>query len=506
MSGEQTSGITGANFSRVYGGTALVNGETYKWRAQTKEAAGFGAWSSYRTFTVSINTAPTAVLVSPVAGAQVGDTTPDLTLNFSDPDSGTNGQFASYQIQVRRVSDQASMWNMDPPVFTDAGQQSARQAVVTYAGTALVSGTAYEWRARVTDGAGAISAYTGWEQFTPVTAPNPPTLTSPSGLTNTLTPTVQGSYNQGTGGAESAFQYEVRQNGVTIYQSGDVATAIATGQAYGTNNPSDTPAAPPALAWGPSYEIRARSKDAAAAYSSWTSWLAFHTNAAPTTPTNLSPNGGITGDTTPALSWTHNDPDSDAQTAADIELRKVSDDSVVTGYGPKTLSQATTTHDVTETLTASPSTEYKFRIRTKGLAGPGYGPYSDWVTFTVASAPTLTVTEPDPDEVFTGPSFTVTWNAITGGSGVQQDYRVRVYQSDQVTVLYDSTVLAGTDTSHLIPATSGIRNGETYYVRITVRDTLNQTADSGFIRVSASFTPPAAITGHALTFIGDQTP
>lgn len=493
-----SSSASTSSFSRSYAGSTLVSGTQYKWRARTSDnsedfATRLGAWSDFVNFTPVTNAPPTTSIISPTGNPTLGTLTPSLQFNYSDPDGNPQG---GYQVQVRRFSDQVSMW--------DPGQVAGAVTSAVYAGTTLVGGTRYEWRVRVQDSAGAWSDYTGWASFTPQAVPNAPTLSSPSGLTNTLTPTVQGSYSQGSGGTEAAFQYEVRQGGITIYSSGDVAVAIATGQAFGTDNASDTPSTPPTLSWGTAYQVRARSKDNAAAYSEWSSWQTFTTNSAPTTPTNLQPaSAAVLGDTTPTLSWQHNDADGDAQTQADIELRTVSGDVAVTGYDPKTLTQATLTHDVTETLTSSPATEYKWRVRTKGTAGPGFGPWSSFRTFTIATAPVVTVSEPDPSEVIPHPAYTVEWS-MSGGSGTQQSYRVRVYAADQATLVYDSGVQSGTDVEFTLPA-GNLRNGLTYYIEVSVEDTLSQAAASGLIEVTTDWTPPGTITGLAAVSLGDQT-
>lgn len=482
-------------FSVGYAGTTLVNGTQYKWRARVRDSvigSSFSSWSGFTNFTPQTNQNPTATVVSPTGGVGVGTLTPTLQFSYYDPDGDAQ---SAYQILVRRASDLVSFW--------DSGQVASAVTSATYAGTALSNNITYEWSVRVQDSKGAWSSYSGWSQFQAQATPNAPTITSPSGLTNTLTPTIQGAYNQGSGGTESAFQYEIQQNAVTIYASGDVATVIATGQAYGTNNPSDTPSTPPALAWGTSYNIRMRSKDNASQYSQWTGWSSFNTNSAPTTPTSLTPDNEITGDTTPTISWVHNDPDSDAQTEADIELRKASDDSVVTGYGPKTLSQATLTHDVTQTLTASPATQYKYRVRTKGTAGPGYGPWSDWKFFTVATAPTVNVTVPTVSQVLTGSTLNVTWS-LSGGSGTQQSYRVKMLAADQVTVVYDSGVVSGPATSQAITPTL-FQNNTTYYIVVILVDTLAQTAQSSNIPITTSWTAPDTVTGLVVVATGSQS-
>lgn len=493
------AGTNNFTFNVIYGGPALISQEEYEYGIVTLSLTTYGSGGSSPTqFTPNVNTAPVATVTSPTGATQVGTLTPSLVMAFSDIDSSTNGQFSAYQIKVRRVSDQVSFWT-PAAVSTSAAEKTARAATKVYAGTTLVNTIPYEWAVRVQDGGGLWSPYTAWAQFTPMAIPNPPSSLAPSGLTNTLTPTISGVYNQATGGTQVGFQYEIRQGTTAVYASGDVAVAIATGQVYGTNNAGDTPSSPPALEWGTSYQVRARSKDNAGAYSAWSDWVSFNTNAPPTTPTNLSPSANaITGDTTPDLSWTHNDPDSDAQTAVEIEMYDITAAAFVTNYNPKALSQSTLIHTTATALTLTHS--YRWRIRTKALAAAGFGPWSDNVFFAVANGPTLTVTEVDPDDVLAASGYTATWT-FSGGSGTQQDYRVQVYADDQTTVVYDSGVVASAAVSAAVPP-GYLINGEQYYQKVTVRDTLNQSAVSSLIPFTTNFTRPATITGIAAAPIG----
>lgn len=493
---------TGSTFSVAYAGSALAQDVTYKWRARTTDDdINFplqGAWSAYRNFTVHTNLAPTATQVSPSPGAQVGTLTPTMTFSWTDPE---NDNIGSYQLEVRRVSDGVYFWQ-PAATNTSAAEKTARQASRVYAGTALVNNTAYEWRVRVTDSFGAQGAYTGWRQFTPKTVPNIPTAITPLGRQDLLTPQIQGVYNQGTGGTEAGFQYEIRQSGITIYQSGDVATVIGTGQPYGTNNPSDTPSSPPALTWGTSYQVRARSKDTAAAYSDWSDWQDFYTNSAPTTPTNLAPAGGaVLGNTTPTLTWQHNDPDGDAQTAVQIYLTDRSTGAYVTGYSPKTLTQAGQSHTVTVAL-AQPRT-YDWQVATRGLAGPGYSPFSAMASFSVANVPVVAVTDPLVGDTETAPGVHVGWS-FSGGSGTQSTYRVKVFASDGVTVLSDSGNVSGAAIRDYTIPDGILRTGNDYYVQVIVVDTLAQTAQSTPILFHVLWTPPASITGLSAQAIGSQ--
>jgi len=488
---------SGATFSLSYGGTPLVKGVQYNWRAAT-EATGEGkqgTFSAFQGFTAGDNAAPTANIVSPSGGAQIATLTPTLTWGFNDPDTGDTQ--ASWQVQVQRQSDSVVMW--DPGVVTGADTS------VVYAGTALASGTAYRWRIRAQDNHGAWSEYSAWAVFTPANAPDRPTGITPSGLTNTLTPTIGGTYVAGLGGTLAAFQYEISRGGSVIYLSGDVTASGSTfSQVYGSANSGDTPSTPPALAWGTTYTLRVRTKDNIGVYSAWTNPVTFNTNSAPSSPTNLGPNGSITGDTTPELAWSHNDADGDAQTVAEVELRKVSDDSVVTGYGPKTLTQAGTTHTVTETLIASPPTDYKWRVRTKGTAGPGFGAWSSWVSFTVAPAPTVTLTDPTPAEVLTSPTVAIAWT-FSGGSGTQQDYQVKVFASDGTTPVYTGSVVVSAATSVSVNLAAYLANGGTYQVQVVARDTASVAGESSKVAITTAWTPPATITGLSATAIGGQS-
>src|SRR5690606_14320845 len=61
----------------------------------------------------------------------------------------------------------------------------------------------------------------------------------------------------------------------------------------------------------------------------------------------------------------------------------------------------------------------------------------------------VTVDVPAEDAVIASPSFTVQWSL---GAGVQNDYRVRVFEADGVTQLYDSGQVGTATTEHTVPS------------------------------------------------------
>lgn len=437
---------------------------------------------------------PIATPTSPANGAQISTLTPSLAFNFTDPDPDIYGEFGAYQVQVQRVSDSVSFWDTGTKPATSA-QSSANAATITYAGTALSWNVAYRWRVRVQNEAGTWSNYSAWNTFTPSNGPSAPTGIHPAGLTQSLTPTVSGTYVQGSGATESAFEYVVYSGGILIFDSGWVTGTLATGQAYAGTGSA-------ALQWATAYTLQVRSKDSAGGIGPYCTPVAFNTDGPPNAPTNITPSGGaVVNTSTPTLGWQHNDPYGDAQTEADILLYDLTASAWVTGYGPtpKVVTQSTQSHTVTTALTLNH--QYQLQVRTVGLTAAGAGPYSAATTFTYAAAPNVTMTSPTSGSTITAPSFPVTWT-FSGGSGTQQDYRVQVFAADGITSVYDSGVVAGTALTATVPAGT-VFNGNNYTVHLTVRDTLSQSAILSPVPVTVAFTPPNTLVVTA-TAIGGQ--
>lgn len=485
-----TSGLSGSSWAVPYGGPALTSGTQYRWRARTAcNGAGliWGPWSGWQTFTPVQNTPPSATPTSPTGWAAVGTLTPTLQWSYSDPNGHAQ---AAYQVQVRRQSDGATMW--------DTGTVASGAQSVVYGGTGLQNGTVYEWRVRVYDG-WDWGPFSAWQAFQPLLVPDPPTLTAPSGVIDTLQPLIAGTYNRANAGPEGGWQYQLRSNGVTLYDSGAITGAIASGQTYGTDNPSDTPSTPPALQWGTDYEVRARSRDTSGAWSAWSAWVPFRTQSAPLTPTGLQPpDGAWTTDTTPVLQWTHVDPDGDPQTAAEIAIEEDATGQAVTGY-PRQITGADGSHEVVTALTATPPTRYRWRVRTLATPGVGWGAWSSWRILWVTTELTVAIASPPDGSTVTAPGPVVQW-AIAGGSGQQATWRVRVHEGGQV--IHDSGVQSGAATTYALPTTL-LRTGHDYVVRVDVTDTAGYAA-SAESAISCAWLPPTTIAGLTAVPVGSQ--
>lgn len=222
-----------------------------------------------------------------------------------------------------------------------------------------------------------------------------------------------------------------------------------------------------------------------------------YTPSAPSSPTLNSPiSDFVTTDTTPDFSWTHNDVNGDAQNARTIDLETAAG-VAETGY-PAAASTSSQTHTSTATLIATPATRYRWRVKTSDAVS-GYGPYSDYAYFYVATAATVAISSPADAGTLTSPAFTVTWGAISGGSAVQASYRVTVTK-DGVTY-YDSGTVSGTATSQAVPSSAGLVNGESYVITLTCVDTIGQTC-SDTATVTADWITPTIVQGLVLTPIG----
>lgn len=150
----QTSGISGVNITRAYGGSALTRGTTYYWRARTNDGTGDGPWSTGATFKVNqlpspTKTSPTtnalATIWNLASDAQLWDTTlfyskPRFTWTFSDADGHAQSAF---RVKVYSASVGGS-------TLYDSGKvaSSAKTHDSTWAGD---YDTAYYWTIEVWD-------------------------------------------------------------------------------------------------------------------------------------------------------------------------------------------------------------------------------------------------------------------------------------------------------------------------------------------------------------------
>lgn len=202
--------------------------------------------------------------------------------------------------------------------------------------------------------------------------------------------------------------------------------------------------------------------------------IEYEVQSPPTAPTLGYPADGATvNEQDPTFTWTHNDPQADAQTAATVELDGV--EYVVSGA----------TASLPCPIAPLPrGSSHTWRVKTADAAN-GYGPYSALRTFTVLANPTVAIDATRRMEFSNGaPRLRVNWTS----SQAQARYRVTV-----PSIGYDSGWLAGAANTILIPG--NLVNGAATTVYVDVETALGLVAGS-----SQSFTPRWGLTTHRHDF------
>lgn len=145
----------------TYAGEPLTDGSSYEWCIRFYDGESWGNWSEIASF--SMNSKPSASVVSPDIGATDVSTSPRLDWDFSDNDGDSQ---ASYWLQVDDDSDFSS-----PVVNTGVVASSNTYHDVS----GLSNGVKYYWRVNVLDG----YEWSGWQggsswYFTTAAGNSPP--------------------------------------------------------------------------------------------------------------------------------------------------------------------------------------------------------------------------------------------------------------------------------------------------------------------------------------------
>lgn len=198
----------------------------------------------------------------------------------------------------------------------------------------------------------------------------------------------------------------------------------------------------------------------------------------PNAPTILNPVNGATYNLSDGMtvSWKPNHPDGTNQSSAQVEYT----------IGNGTAQTYTVTGSTTEFPidVAAYYGSWKVRVRTKGLHAD-WGAWSDYVSFTLASAPSVVITGPD-DPVTAAP-FTVAWS-VADSTGVSRQHVTVTADGRQA---YETDVDPSLRELKVTPSMYLPANGERLTVSVTVTggSTLSATASR---LVTVAYTPPAS--------------
>lgn len=216
---------SGTSFSKVYNGTALIEGRTYKWQARYIKSTGpTGNYSALESFHVNAAPQSPANIVPGTGGVVLGTLLPTFTASFEDLDEAAWGDFPNQmEIEVRNNATDALIATQTKTTSLTAGTNS-----ITWDGTpALAYETTYKWRVRYRDSKSVNGAWSSYNTFKP-SQPSTVTITGPSGGAIS-SPQVPVTWNFSSPGGKTQGSYQVvvtrNEDEIVVYDSGLVISS-----------------------------------------------------------------------------------------------------------------------------------------------------------------------------------------------------------------------------------------------------------------------------------------
>ena len=457
------------------------------------------------------NEAP-AASTSLVPTGSVTDTAPTFTAVFNDL-NGTYGTTSGlgvdtgdrvyqYTIQVRRVSDAVSFWNTT--YSAGSTERSSDNISRAYGGTALVRGTAYEWRIRCSDEFTTWGSWTSWTSFTPANLGFVTLDGLPTGKQEAVTMAFEGRWNHQAVTTMKTVWVRLLDSADTVVQAGadyniaDVASSALPGTLFSipwANTGFTT------LGWGRSYKYQIKGYDGAS-WSDWSTARTFTTNAAPTVPTTLTPTSSLVFSSYPKLTCSFTDSDDTTATGLTGVFRitrpNLTTVDVTPTYNATTLiwEYQTTAVEISATGTYTwKATGYDGTIYSGEATLLASATFSSSATFIYATGPTVTVTTPADLATVASASLRVGWS-VSGGTQVK--YQVKVYADGSSTIVFDSGLITSTATSHDIPS-GYLRNSTSYDIVVEITDTVPLVGYSSIVNIAVAFTAATDLTNVTAT-------
>lgn len=450
---------TGSSWSKTYSGTALAWSTQYKFRARVKDSNGsYSSWSGYVTWTTAQPTGPTQSPRTSTAGVAYGgkinDTTPDLTITYSE-------NFTDHEIFV--YSDAAAT----NQVFSSApAPYTATTSKVVTCTTVLTNGATYYWKARVfiqssgtwSQWAGFVTGQSGnlsshfYVNALPTAATDIRARSDAGGelitrssdgiyiVTRTI-PQLEADYSDpdiGTyGDAPSARSIEIYNNstGSLVHSSEDLAPTWTIPMKYfpGTISGANTTLAALASAGATNLKVTSVTSMAVNDFILVGAAGSATLERVQITSVGTSGSGGTGINITPAINYDH------ANAEAVREIVAV-------------LANETT---------------YKMRWRFQDNSDT-YGSWSSYVVFKVTQP--SAVGSLTPNTTVTSPAFTATWSHTSPGSKAQGTYQLTITRDSDSEVVYDTGEVVSSAESHAVPG-GFLTNGTAYTIAVDVVDT-----------------------------------
>jgi hypothetical protein len=399
----------------------------------------FSEWSTTRVFTILDAPPGKGAWITPPTPAQgslVTDSTPDI--RGTTPHPGADGAYDyTHGIQVQVVDEDTGVVIQDhlfAPTLADRNND-----IFNFTLPAIAQNTNAKVRFRHHDRGGTWSPeWSDYRSFTISAGPDAPSVTNPVGKANYRNQTefqaqggvgdlYKGSYNNISGTAMHSVRIEIWNAAASarLYDSGWVARTATAG--VWTLPQASFPGHPASLAWGTTYQIRAKVAETNAGVrgieSEWGPFAILTTNSFPNRPTALSPSNGIPI-STQEFTAEVTDPDGDVITEAEMVIKRVDNGATVAG-SPFTM--VVSGNSLSRTLpggTLTLGVEYQWFCRASDETG--YGQDSFVEPFVYASVPQVDMLAPalgervnvvrDASAEYQGPTFPY-WTTLSSGAG-----------------------------------------------------------------------------------------
>jgi uncharacterized protein YceK len=472
QSGSSPSGLaSGATGSWAPGG--LADG-TYYWRAESTDAAGnVSGWSSTHSFTLDA-TAPAVPTLGSVAGR--GQSTPQLSANFSDPPATDSGTLA---FELCTTSGCGTVLQNN----TLSGV--ANNATANWTPTGLADGK-YYWRVRATDTALNASAWSAAGSFVvDTTPPGLPAFVSPA-----------------NGARVNSVQLNATFVDSDSTDSGTVTFELCSDAACTSLLPSSTSAivaGGTAVSWSPSgladgtYYWRLSGLDVAGNQGAWTATRSFvlDTNP-PGVPALTTPADDSYVGSDPALGATFTSSDTGDSGTINYQLCTDAACSTVVQAGSSPAGIASGTSGGW-TSTALADGEYYWRAQAQDAAG-NQSAWSATRSFTLDTATPAAPAPAGPANaalVNVWPTLTAMYSDSSGGSG-SGSVAFQLCTTAACTTTIASSTVAGVAGDAIASWTPGTRADGAYYWRVQSTDSAGNLSGWSATR-SFTFddTPPA---------------
>lgn len=327
---------------------------------------------------------------------------------------------------------------------------------LNYTDNTTKTGQKYDYRVRASNLNGEYSSYTSV-----VTA-----YTTPNALGSLAIAKLSDKVVQLTGG--TLWCYRNGYNAQRSLNGGSWADVSMSETSTGVWRDSAVPAANTVK-----YRIRAWVKQGGSVnagnylYGAWKESASITTTRAPNAPSVTIDRDLYIESWTANVAWAINHPDGTAQTAAQVEFSqngtvKLTKD--VSGAG-KSCNQS---------LSGWADGTYAVRVRTKGLSAD-WGAWSGYVSFRVATRPSVSITTPaldyDGTNAYRKLPIAIGWDAYAK-DGITR-YVVAVSDSSGNEVFSKAIAVSGAPTEHEasydLNAQTGLSNNQTYTVSVTVK-------------------------------------